>query len=148
MPAPLRAVAPVLPPRSSSHDVAKTTDSIAEKEKADSTSDAVLQGDGLVLKLKVREDCWLNITIDDAISQQYDLKPGDVIEWKGNRAFSLDIGNPGGIEGELNGKQLQPFGQDAPACARSAEGGRYDTAKEMMGLHPRLSILVAFRQGE
>jgi len=66
---------------------------------------------GIVLKLKVNQDCWLNITIDGAVSQQYDLKAGDLIEWKGERFFSLDLGNAGGVEAELNGQALPSFGE-------------------------------------
>lgn len=65
---------------------------------------------GIVLRLKVNQDCWLNITIDGALSQQYDLKAGDLIEWKGERSFALDLGNAGGVEAELNGKPLPAFG--------------------------------------
>lgn len=68
-------------------------------------------GEGLVLKLKVNQDSWLNITIDGAFSQHYDLKAGDLIEWKGERAFSLDLGNGGGVEAELNGKPQKSFGE-------------------------------------
>jgi cytoskeleton protein RodZ len=66
---------------------------------------------GLVLKIKVIEDGWLDITIDDTISQHYDLKAGDLIEWKGEKSFTLDIGNSGGLEAELNGKPLKSFGE-------------------------------------
>lgn len=65
---------------------------------------------GIVLKIKVIEDGWLDITIDDAVSQHYELKAGDLIEWKGEKGFTLDIGNAGGIEAELNGKTLKSFG--------------------------------------
>ncbi len=66
---------------------------------------------GLVLKIKVVEDGWLDVTIDDAVTQHYELKSGDMIEWKGDRDFTLDVGNAGGIEAELNGKTLKPFGK-------------------------------------
>jgi cytoskeletal protein RodZ len=66
---------------------------------------------GIILRLKVSQDCWLNITIDDTVSQQYDLKAGDLIEWKADKVFALDIGNAGGIEAEFNGKPLKPFGE-------------------------------------
>ncbi|AJE03824.1 RodZ domain-containing protein [Geobacter pickeringii] len=65
---------------------------------------------GIVLKLKVNQDCWLNITIDGTLSQQYELKAGDLIEWKGERVFSLDLGNAGGVEAEFNGKALPSLG--------------------------------------
>jgi transcriptional regulator with XRE-family HTH domain len=74
-------------------------------------SGGVQHQSGIILRLKVSQDCWLNITIDDAISQQYDLKAGDLIEWKADKVFALDIGNAGGIEAEFNGKPLKPFGE-------------------------------------
>lgn len=73
-------------------------------------------GNGIVLRLKINQDSWLNITIDGAVSQQYDLKAGDLIEWKGERVFTLDLGNAGGIEGEFNGKPLKPFGAQGEAA--------------------------------
>lgn len=66
---------------------------------------------GIILKLKANQDSWLNITIDDAVSQSYDLKSGDIIEWKAEKNFTLDLGNAGGIEAEFNGKPLRPFGE-------------------------------------
>jgi cytoskeletal protein RodZ len=65
---------------------------------------------GIILRLKVSQDSSLNITIDD-FSQQYDLKAGDLIEWKADRQFILDLGNAGGVEAELNGRTLKPLGE-------------------------------------
>lgn len=79
---------------------------------------------GIVLRLKINQDCWLNMTIDRTLSQQYDLKAGDLIEWKGEQVFSLDLGNAGGVEAEFNGKSLPPFGESGrPAhVVLTAEG--------------------------
>jgi hypothetical protein len=83
-----------------------------EKGKGDLQSAGTdLHGGGIVLKLKVNQDSWLNITIDGAVSQQYELKAGDLIEWKGENVFVLDLGNAGGIEAEFNGKPLKPLGE-------------------------------------
>ena len=82
----------------------------AEMPEAMPPEAAVSATGGMVLKLKVNQDCWLNITIDGVVSQQYDLKAGDLIEWKGERSFSLDLGNAGGVEAEFNGKVLPAFG--------------------------------------
>jgi len=65
---------------------------------------------GIVLKMRALEDGYLKLTIDDAITQHYDLKAGDLIEWKADKVFSLDMENAGGVEAELNGKLLKPFG--------------------------------------
>ncbi|WP_136526705.1 helix-turn-helix domain-containing protein [Geomonas ferrireducens] len=66
---------------------------------------------GIVLKLRFTQDSWLSITIDDSISQRYDLKAGDIIEWKGERSFVLDLGDGGAVEGELNGRPLKALGE-------------------------------------
>lgn len=65
---------------------------------------------GIVLRMRALEDGYLKLTIDDAITQHYDLKAGDLIEWKADKVFSLDMENAGGVEAELNGKLLKPFG--------------------------------------
>ena len=64
-----------------------------------------------VLVVRVAIECGLTITIDDAPPQQYDLKPGDQVEWMGERYFALEMTNAGAIEAELNGKQLPPLGK-------------------------------------
>ena len=103
--------AAVLPPRSSATSIPATPPFSSEDLKnAPAVVDGGTQG-GIILRLKVNQDCWLNITIDNSISQQYDLKSGDLIEWKGEKVFALDIGNAGGIEGEFNGRPLKPFGE-------------------------------------
>lgn len=83
---------------------------------------------GVILRLKALEDGSLDLTIDEAISQHYDLKAGDLIEWKAEKVFFLELENSGGVEAVLNGKLLKPFGrQGAPAhVVLSAE---YDEEK-------------------
>lgn len=103
---------PVQPARTSVTVVATPPASLPELPPAEvATTPSEPPGKGIVLRLKINQDSWLNITIDGAISQQYDLKAGDLIEWKGERSFALDLGNAGGIEGEFNGKPLKPFGE-------------------------------------
>ncbi len=80
-------------------------------------------GGGIVLKLKVNQDSWLSITIDGTVSQQYDLKAGDLIEWKGDKVFVLDLGNAGGIEAEFNGKPLLPSGETGKPLHRVLKTG-------------------------
>jgi len=66
---------------------------------------------GIILRVKANQDGPLTITIDGNLSQQYDMKAGDIIEWKGERVFTLDLGNAGGVEAELNGRRLNSFGE-------------------------------------
>lgn len=67
--------------------------------------------EGIVLKLRFNQDSWLSMTIDDNVSQHYELKAGDVIEWKAARAFTIELGNAGAVEAEFNGRTLKPFGE-------------------------------------
>lgn len=75
-----------------------------------SANDSSVRAQGIVLRMRALEDGYLKLTIDDTITQQYDLKAGDLIEWKADKVFSLDMENAGGVEAELNGKLLKPFG--------------------------------------
>jgi cytoskeleton protein RodZ len=66
---------------------------------------------GFVVRLKVTQSGTLTVTIDASSSQDYELAVGDSIEWKADKTISLELSNAGGVEAELNGKQLKPFGQ-------------------------------------
>ena len=81
-----------------------------------STAPAEPPGKGIILKLKVNQDSSLDMTIDDTIAQPYELKAGDLIEWKAEKSFTMDISNAGGIEAEFNGKQLAPLGEPGKAA--------------------------------
>jgi len=103
---------PVLPARSSAAQRGVTSGPLSDtRENEELSSGDGVQQTGIILRLKVNRDCWLNITIDETVSQQYDLKAGDLIEWKGEKIFALDLGNAGGVEAELNGRPLKPFGE-------------------------------------
>jgi len=60
--------------------------------------------------MKVTQSGTLTVTIDGATSQGYDLAIGDIIEWKADRNITLELSNAGGVEVDLNGKQLKPLG--------------------------------------
>lgn len=67
--------------------------------------------DGFVVRLNVTQSGTLTVTIDASPPQDYDLAVGDSIEWKAERTISLVLSNAGGVEAELNGRQLKHFGQ-------------------------------------
>jgi len=72
--------------------------------------------EGIVLRLKVISAGRLHITIDGSVSQEYDLVAGDLVEWKAEKMFLLDLENAGSVEGELDGKALQPFGEEGKSA--------------------------------
>jgi len=63
-----------------------------------------------ILRMKVTSDCILAVTIDGTSAQDYELTAGDVIEWKADQKIALELSDAGGVEAELDGKPLQPFG--------------------------------------
>ncbi|MBK5274499.1 MAG: DUF4115 domain-containing protein [Desulfuromonadales bacterium] len=65
---------------------------------------------GVIIRLKVTQGGTLSVAIDGSASQAYDLGVGDSIEWKADRTITLELSNAGGVEAELNGRQLKPFG--------------------------------------
>ncbi|TGU70557.1 helix-turn-helix domain-containing protein [Geomonas terrae] len=105
-PAPAPLAGAVQKPLSSSRGVLPTPPADGENTAAPPGKKG-----GVVLKLRFTQDSWLSITIDDSISQRYDLKAGDIIEWKGERSFVLDLGDGGAVEGELNGRPLKALGE-------------------------------------
>jgi transcriptional regulator with XRE-family HTH domain len=75
-----------------------------------------LPAEGLVLRLKAVSDGRLHINIDGSVSQGYDLAAGDLVEWKADRSFQLDLDNAGSVVGDLNGTPLKPFGEPGKAA--------------------------------
>jgi transcriptional regulator with XRE-family HTH domain len=110
---PVQSVQPPVQPRISSALPAPIS-SQADGTFKESTAvppEKLQLGKGIFLRLKVNQDCWLNIDIDGEMSRQYYLKAGDLIEWKGDKYFALDVGNAGGVEVEFNGKPMKPLGE-------------------------------------
>jgi cytoskeletal protein RodZ len=66
---------------------------------------------GFIVRMKVLQSGTLAVTIDGSASQAYELVVGDNIEWKADRSIYLELSNAGGVEAELNGRPLKPFGQ-------------------------------------
>jgi hypothetical protein len=56
----------------------------------------------LLLRVNTIEETWLKIIIDDLISKEYSLYPGDRIELEAGSGYNLLIGNAGGVELYLN----------------------------------------------
>jgi cytoskeletal protein RodZ len=65
---------------------------------------------GFIVRMKVTQSGTLKVTIDGSTSQDYDLSVGDSIEWKAERNIALELSNSGGVDVELNGRQLKPLG--------------------------------------
>ncbi len=62
---------------------------------------------GFMVRMKVKRNSNLTVTIDDAATQGYELTSGDLIEWKAARIIAFDLSDVGGVEVELNGTPLK-----------------------------------------
>ena len=60
----------------------------------------------LILTIKVKNNSWFNLTIDDSSEEDFILAAGDEKIFNGNKVFRLTIGNKHGTDIILNGKSL------------------------------------------
>ena len=60
----------------------------------------------LKLTIKVKNNSWFNITIDDLREEDFILSAGEEKSYRGNEIFRLTIGNKQGTNLILNGKSL------------------------------------------
>ncbi len=65
----------------------------------------------VVLKIYARELTWISARIDDKETKDVMMKPGEGIMWNGESRIVMTVGNAGGIDIDINGKTLAPFGK-------------------------------------
>lgn len=66
----------------------------------------VTQSDILRLKVKALDTTWIRIVFNDSLADEVTFQEGDIREWISRSKFYMRIGNAGGIELELNGRNL------------------------------------------
>ncbi|MEN6373374.1 MAG: RodZ domain-containing protein [Smithella sp.] len=107
----VRKQAPAQPGLPQQKDAALVKSGPAQAVSPGEKKEPVLAGDGVdVLVIKATEETWLRITIDQNPPFQVLLKPGEVIKRKGT-AFSMDIGNAGGVKVQFKGKVVENLGK-------------------------------------
>lgn len=85
---------------------------------------------GHTLDVKATELVWIKIRIDNGEPFDVILHRGERIVWKARDAFSLVVGNAGGVEMTYDGIPMKPFGKSGevvnfklPAVDPSAKNG-------------------------
>ncbi len=63
------------------------------------------------LRIVAAEQTWLSLGVDDEPKHSILLQPGETRSWTATRAFTLTIGNAGGITVSLDGRELPPLGR-------------------------------------
>lgn len=67
------------------------------------------------LRIKAINNGTLLAVVDGSKAEFYELKVGDVIEWRAEKKIALELNNPGGIDVELNDKPYKQLGaSDTP----------------------------------
>ncbi|MCP4370223.1 MAG: DUF4115 domain-containing protein [Deltaproteobacteria bacterium] len=65
----------------------------------------------LILQITALEETWMKIIIDEKKSNEYFLKPGDLVELKAILGYNLFIGNAGGVRLLLNNESIEVPGK-------------------------------------
>jgi len=65
-----------------------------------------------ILTANVNSKTWIGITIDDESVKEYLFQPGENIRWTAIKGFDILVGNAGGIEFSLNGKEVGNLGPE------------------------------------
>lgn len=68
-------------------------------------------GEKIVLVVRAKQKCWLQVKVDGKIVFQSILSGGAAESWQAKEKIELWLGNAGGVELELNGKLLEKIGR-------------------------------------
>jgi hypothetical protein len=69
-------------------------------------------GEGLVLSLTAREDCWTAAQTDGARVLDRIVKAGETVRVNAQKEIVLSVGNAGGVAYTLNGRPGVPLGRE------------------------------------
>lgn len=64
------------------------------------------------LTAHVRKQTWIAIYVDDQPVKEYLFQPGEIFTWKALQGFDILVGNAGGIDFVLNGKEIGTLGAE------------------------------------
>lgn len=78
---------------------------------------------GVMIRLKSLRKSSLVVTMDESVTQAYELTAGDLIEWKADRIINLDLSDPAGVELELNGKPIKLNANPGKATTLTVDTG-------------------------
>jgi cytoskeleton protein RodZ len=85
---------------------------VTEKEAApaqESVSQKPIAGH--LLQIKAHDTTWIQVMIDKADVKELLMQPGDSVEWRAEKSFSLKIGNAGGVQVRFDGSDLAHLGE-------------------------------------
>ncbi len=66
----------------------------------------------LMLTANITSQTWIAIYIDEEPVKEYLFQPGQTVRWTAHKGFDILVGNAGGIEFFLNGKEVGYLGPE------------------------------------
>lgn len=75
--------------------------------------------DGVEIKAKALENCWISVKIDGQTSFEGTVEKGKEMSWQGKESVDIVAGNAGGIQITFNGKDVGTLGQLGQVAERS-----------------------------
>jgi transcriptional regulator with XRE-family HTH domain len=63
------------------------------------------------IQLKAIEETWVSLQVDGQLEKEITLKPGEGFSAEASKEIRIIVGNAGGLDLVLNGKQLDKFGK-------------------------------------
>lgn len=111
-PAAPAAVAPAEQPAPAAAGHAAQPAVASAEQPAAAAADAKPPADGShELRVSAAQETWFSLGIDDEPKRNIILQPGESRSWTAARAFTLTIGNAGGITVAIDGRELPPLGR-------------------------------------
>lgn len=81
---------------------------VASKGEKSQNFDNIASSDSLILGINAKDSVWIQVKIDDMVTQEAYLRIGESKKFKAKSNFQLLVGNAGGIKLYLNENEL-PF---------------------------------------
>lgn len=103
-------------------EVANTPDNqVAQKpsEKNSGGAPASAAVPGVGIQAKFSGQCWVRTTVDGAVVYEGIANAGEVLNWQGNNAVNIRVGNAGAAEITMNGQSMGKMGRDGEIAEKT-----------------------------
>ena len=93
--------------------VATTT---ADKNSGGAPASAAVPGVGIQAKFSA--PCWIRATVDGAVVYEGIANAGETLNWQGNNAVNIRVGNAGAVDFVMNGQSFGKLGDEGDVVDR------------------------------
>lgn len=89
----------------------------AEKNSGGAPASAAVPGVGI--QAKFSGPCWVRATVDGAVVYEGTANSGETLNWQGNNAVNIRVGNAGAAEITMNGQSIGKMGRDGEIAEKT-----------------------------